>query len=188
MAGSSYHAVMLALTQKVTGLTYPALIGTDTAVQFLDSPSAGGFEADNAVFVGLDPDTGTEGASGTQTYAGLGGFVKYETYAIRCAVSCFVGGSSDPNGLLLTTSDAQNSARQNAFAILNTIEAAIVDDKQLLGVANPPLNPAGPAMVLWLDLGDIAYLPSEVTNNGGTVGRQADVTFSVNVHGRLIFS
>ncbi len=184
---SSHQAVLVALTQKVMGLTYPTLIGTDSAVQFLDSTAAGGYAAENAVFIGLDPE-GAEIVHGTQTYAGLGGMVKYETYVILCAVSCFVGGSLGPDDTLLDSSDAQNNARANAYAIFGVIEQAIIDDKQFLGVASPPLNASGPAMVMWSDVNELGCIAGLAKSKDVVIGRSADISFTVTIHARLLFS
>ena len=89
---------------------------------------------------------------------------------------------------LLDSSDAQNSARANAYTILNTIEAAIIADLQLLNVANPPLNVVGGScQVLWLDVNEIGCIAG-LAKSGGVVGRSADITFSITVHGRIVFT
>jgi hypothetical protein len=186
--GSADQAVMVALTEKITGLTYPTtLIGTDGYVQFLDSSAAGGFSAENAVFIGFDREDGDIVRS-TQTYAGLGGMAKNETVIVNCAVSCFVGGSADTDGELLDDSDAQNSAKQNAYAILAVIENAIVDDKQLLLVADPPVNPTtNTNLILWSELSESGCIGG-AAKSGGAIGRSADITFSFTAHCRLYFS
>lgn len=170
MATSTIQAVLVGLIAKFNTLTFTGLTTNDPNVVVYDG-FPGPNQPDNLIVVGGTPNNTVDGG---QTYAGLGAQVKYEDYEVECFISCWVGGD-DSQGQQ-GASDAQNTARNNAFLILAQIEAALKSDLRLLSVPSPP-------GILWLEIGRTAL--EETSADNAADGRFATIQFNVHVHGRI---
>lgn len=174
---STIGAMCLALLEKWGGLTWTSLGGSgEPPVIFDGVPTAN--QPDNLIALG---GTAAPTSTGEQPFAGLGGVYKYETYEITAFVSCYVGGAAG-SGVMASggadPSDAQGTARTNAYAILATLETAARQDKQLLTVTNPP-------GILWHDLQPVNEENTNADSPEAADGRATTIEFHVRVHGRI---
>jgi hypothetical protein len=173
---STIGAMRLALLEKWSGLTWPALGGSgEPPVIFDGVPTAN--QPDNLIALG---GTTMPTSTGRQPFAGLGGVYKYENYEIVCFVSCYVGGAqgSGVASSVADPSDAQGTAATNAYAILAVIETALRQDKQLSSVTNPP-------GILWCDLQPVNEENTSADSPEASMGRSTTIEFHVEVHGRI---
>lgn len=117
-------------------------------------------------------------ADGSQDWASLGvtnliAPARDERYAIDCAVTSYMGGV---DAGVTGTSDAQKTARDNAFTVLTALETAVRGDPKLgstLGTG-------------WISFGERVSL-SQTTPEDPEAGkgRTATFLFSVDVYHRL---
>lgn len=181
---STQPSVMIALLEKFAGLTFPTMLGSGEPVYVFDG-DPGQNQPDSYIQVGGTQDPAI---SGGQVFAGLGATVKYEDYVIDCAVSCYVGGnaatgwgSTDTATSTQAQSDAQLSARTNAYAIFAQIEQAMISDIQLQNVANP----VDPTTVLWTEIIPKTTQQTSAADPESDKGRICNIFFDIRVHGRI---
>ena len=181
---STEPSVLLALLEKFAGLTYPTLLGSNEPVYVFDGIT-GPNQPDNFIQVGGTQDPTI---SGGQVFAGLGATVKYEDYVIDCAISCYVGGDDNPGWGSADTatssaakSEAQLSARSNAYAIFAQIEQALISDIQLQNVADP----VNPFTVLWCEVVPKTTTQTNDDDPESSKGRACNIYFDVRAHGRI---
>lgn len=163
---STIPGTVLALMEKLQGLTWPTLLGTDNNVEVFDGITGTSVPAN---YVTLGAGTGIKVEPG-KTWTPLGAPHYEEAFSVGCEVSCLVGGSNLPGDF--GVSDAQRSARSNAFAIFETIRTALRADLRLTNVTDPP-------GILWSSVkitGDVVQTDEE--DPEAAAGRACTLPFS----------
>jgi hypothetical protein len=114
-------------------------------------------------------------ATGTMSWAALGGPVpaRDERYTIDVGVWCWVGGSNNVDDLE-SLSDAQKTARDNAFTIVRAIEKAVRNDPTFGGLFGTG----------WSSVLDTFHVDQTNADTDPTQGRVCDVHFDVGVYSR----
>ena len=178
---TSVPNVIDALLSKIRALT--AVTGAQPPVLVYDGPP-GPDEPDLYVTVG----GGTEVVSdGRQTVASLGSAATKpasfdENYAISGWVYSFVGGGDDAG--VAGVSDAQKTARDNAYTIFEAISTAIQNDPTL--AAETSVFPDGNGLASgWINVEDHRLEQTNPDDDKSAFGRWAFVHWTVRVHKRL---
>ncbi len=179
MSTSALPGVMLALLQKFASLDY-SLGNTQDPTLYIFDGITGPNLPDNYVSLGGEQDPA---ASGEQQWANLGATAVNEDITIECEVSSYVGGTDDGSNWspsstvtdqVAQVSDAQLSARTNAFAIYAAIEVALKNDPQLAAVDNPPTG------LLWTKVGQREQIIQTARNDPESMkGRRCRLIFTI---------
>jgi len=140
---------------------------------------------DNFVQIGGLEQTAT---SATQEWMSLGSTnglapARDEKYTINCATCCYVGGS-DADGT--STSDAQKSARDNAFTIVRAIEVGIRENPKLASATAGDGLISGGLGTGWVAFGDhIELQQTDAQDPRAGMGRKAVVLWDLAIFKRL---
>lgn len=180
---TSIPNVIDALLTKWRGLAVK-VAGVDSLIVFDGMP--GSYLPDTFACVGGLPGNTVNGA---QDWASLGAAYtgtpasRDEKYTITCYARSYVGGSDDAGGTGF--SDAQKTARDNAFAVVSVLEDAVRTDPVLRNVTS--VFPDGQGLKTgWLSFGtryDVEQTPED--DASAEKGRWANVIFEVAVYKRL---
>jgi hypothetical protein len=120
---------------------------------------------------------------GTVEWAELGDEAQWEDYEVACYIWSWVGGDDNAGqgSAADAVSDAQKTARDNAFTIYNAVNGALLADVMFLATNG------GQPLVQWCNVSHktVHQTPAAAEADDGSMGRSCRIDFRIHVRARI---